>query len=158
MQLVEFGLVAVHAAASGIWLGAMAYSLLVVQPRAEAALDAQEYEQLAVRLAAGARWKVLSLCALIGGSGLGLTVIALPGRHADASPLWWGVLAAKTALLLAAVGVFAYVSWVLWPRRLFAGPAELPALRRQFRRVALMLLGLVGGNFVLGLAMRALFS
>jgi hypothetical protein len=42
------------------------------------------------------------------------------------------------------------VSWRGWPARVFALPAELPALHRRFRRVALVMTGLVGAAFVLG--------
>lgn len=62
-DLIRAALGATHAGAAAIWLGAMAYSLAVVQPRAAALFDEpEEYERLAVALAAGARWKVLALC------------------------------------------------------------------------------------------------
>jgi hypothetical protein len=51
---------------------------------------------------------------------------------------------------VAAAAVFWWVSWRGWPARVFALPAELPALHRRFRRVALAMTGLVCAAFVLG--------
>jgi hypothetical protein len=59
-------------------------------------------------------------------------------------------VAAKSVLLLIAAGLFWWVSWRGWPRRVFALPAELPALHRKFRWVALALVSCVGLAFALG--------
>lgn len=121
----------------------MLYSLFVVQPRAAATLD--DPEPLSVALAAGARWKVVAMCALLAASGAGLILAE------DGPPAAWTVLAAiKAALLIAALALFAHVSWRMWPARLFALPAELPAHRRHFRAMALGLTAIVGVAFVLG--------
>jgi hypothetical protein len=53
-------------------------------------------------------------------------------------------------LLLVALAIFAWVSWRLWPRRIFALPEELPAVLRAFRVAATTLLSLVAIQFVLG--------
>ncbi len=65
-------------------------------------------------------------------------------------------MGAKVALLAAATALFWHVSWRLWPRRLFATPEELPALRARFRGVAWALLTLVGLEIVLGAAAATL--
>ena len=155
-ELAGAALAATHVGAAAGWLGAMAYSLLVVQPRAEAALpDRMEYERFAVALAAGARWKVLAVCAVLALSGAGLVVLEL----ADAGgrpPLWIALVAAKAVLLAVAVGLFAHVSWRLLPARLFALPDELPALRARFRAVAVALTAVVAAGLVLGAVADAL--
>jgi uncharacterized membrane protein len=136
-------LTTVHAGTAAVWLGAMLYSLVVVQPRAAATLD--DPEALAVALAAGARWKVIAMCAVLAASGVGLIAI-----EDDPASAWVVLVSLKTALLIAALALFAHVSWRMWPARLFALPGELPAHRRRFRVVALTLTALVGAAFVLG--------
>ena len=136
-------LTTVHAGTAAVWLGAMLYSLLVVQPRAVAELE--DPEPLFVALAAGARWKVIAMCAVLAASGAGLIAI-----EDDASGAWAVLVGVKTALLIAALALFAHVSWRMWPARLFALPGDVPAHRRRFRAVALTLTGLVTAAFALG--------
>jgi hypothetical protein len=139
--------VVVHTGAAAVWLGAMVYSIAVVQPRAQALLG-DRYERFARTLAAGARWKVLGLVAALALSGGGLIGLEV----ADDTPtgFWWALVAAKAALLLGAVALFAYVSWWLWPSRLFANPDRLPGLQRRFTLVAVTLTAVVAAGLVLG--------
>ena len=138
----------VHLGTAAVWVGAMAYSLTVVQPRAERLLG-DRYEAFAAELAAGARWKVLGMAAVLGGSGAGLVIAELAGEP-DPSAAWAALVVAKGVLLLAAVALFAYVSWRLWPARVFALPDELGAVRERFRTAALGLTALVSLGLVLG--------
>ncbi len=150
LELARAVLVTVHAGAAAVWLGAMLYSLAVVQPRAARFFGrAERYEPFAVTLAAGARWKVLALCLVLALSGGGLVITEIAGRHDPSTP-WLALVIAKGALLLLAVALFAHVSWRLWPARLFALPSELPAFQRRFRTVALGLTVVVASDFVLG--------
>lgn len=154
MSIATFALAAAHAVVAAIWLGAMTYSLAVVQPRAARLLGQKRYEELATALAAGARWTVLGMCAALVLTGAGLVVLAFAGGPPGTA--WLGIIAAKAVLLVAALAVFCYVSWRLWPARLFALPAELPRLHHTFRRAAYALVGLVGANVVLGVAAHSL--
>lgn len=129
---------AAHVFAAAVWFGAMAYSVAVVQPRVERTLGADAEDMLVV-LAAGARWKVLGVVAVLAASGVGLVVLAT-GR----GPLWWAAVAVSAAALLAATAVFCLVSWRWWPARVFAVGDELPAHRRRFRAVAWAMLTLTG--------------
>ena len=149
IEILGAVLSAVHVGAGAAWLGAMLYSLLVVQPRAERFFaGADRYEEFAVVLAAGARRSVLALCSALALSGAGLVATEFAARG-PASP-WVVLMVAKAALLAVAVGLFAHVSWRLWPARVFARPADLPPLQRRFRRVALALTAVVGAGLVLG--------
>jgi hypothetical protein len=126
----------IHLALAAAWAGAMGYSLLAVQPKAElffAGRDA-EYEEFLLVMAHGNRWKVVPLIA-------GIIATAVGARL-------WFVLPAYAA----AAVVFADVSWRHWPRRVFALPGERPALRRALRRRAWAMTVLVGGAFLTALA------
>jgi hypothetical protein len=145
---VSFALILVHLGVGAGWLGGMAYSLFVVQPRVPRALpDPARAEDLYRELGAGNRWRVVGLIATLAASGLLLTYV-----HNGPSPVWWALVAAKAVLLAGASGLFWWVSWRGWPRRVFALPQELPAQQARFRRVALAMAGLVGLAFVLGVA------
>jgi hypothetical protein len=150
-------LAVVHLLVAAIWFGAMAYSLGVVQPRARRffADSPQTYEDLATTLAAGARWKVIGMLVVLAATGAGLvavTVVDSPTR----TGWWWALIAAKAGLLLVASAVFWYVSWRMWPRRVFALPEEQPAHQRAFLRVGWTLAVLAGAAMVLGTAAATL--
>jgi hypothetical protein len=123
------------------WLGAMSYSLFMVQPKAARyfAADGDAHEDFLTTLAHGARWKVVGLIAALAATGVIAAVTA-----ADRTTGWWVGIAAKAALLLAASGVFWWVSWRAWPARVFALPAERARWRLRFRIAALTMLGCGG--------------
>jgi len=150
MGLIGHVLLAVaHALGAAGWLGAMSYSLVVAQPRLLRFFDSPEAaEEPATVLAAGARWRVVGLIAWLAATGAGLALVA----GSDRSGWWWAVVAVKAALTAVAAVVFWYVSWRMWPRRLFALPAEVAGHQARFRRVGALLLTLVGAAFVLGVA------
>lgn len=133
----------IHAGLAAAWVGGMAYSLFVVQPKLQRfyGRDEQTREELTAVIASGNRWKVLALIAVIGASGIVLWLIV------DTSS-WIQVV--KAVLLLVATGIFWYVSWRHWPRRIFATAAERPALQRQLRVLATTMLVLAGTAFALG--------
>jgi uncharacterized membrane protein len=150
---MEAGFLLVHVSVTAAWLGAMLYSLLVVQPRAERFFsDHREREDFAVLLATGARWPVLALVGALGASGAGLVVLELKGNE-EPTAAWLGLVTAKGILLVAALALFVEVSWRLWPARLFAhvsGSDELARLQRRFRRVSLALTVTIAAGLVLG--------
>jgi Flp pilus assembly protein TadB len=135
----------VHAGLAAAWVGGMAYSLFVVQPKLTRFFgpDQESREALTAVIASGNRWKVLGLVAAIAVSGAVLLVLV------DTS-LWIHVV--KALLLIVATGIFWYVSWRHWPRRVFATADERPALQRQLRVLALAMLALAGTAFALGVA------
>jgi Flp pilus assembly protein TadB len=144
---MTFVLTLTHLGAGAAWLGAMAYSLFVVQPRVRRLYaDPERAEELYREFAAGNRWRVVALIGVIAASGGALLLV-----HGDGG-WWWATVAAKTVLLSGAAGLFWWVSWRGWPARVFALPAELPGLQRRFRLVALTMLVLVGAAFTLGVA------
>jgi len=138
----------VHTGVGAVWLGSMVYSLGVVQPRVGRLFgDPVRAEDVYRELAAGNRWRVVILIVTLAASGVGLA-----GRsdHPVTGDWWWALITVKGGLTVAAAACFWWVSWRGWPARVFALPAELPALQRRFRWVALVMTGLVGAAFVLG--------
>lgn len=138
-----------HTLAGAVWLGAMVYSLRVVQPRAARffAGDDEAHEDFLTTLAARNRWPVLGLAGLLAATGIAAYAMA-PDAVTTAG---LALHAVKGLLLLAALSVFVYVSWRVWPKRLFALPGEeRTALRSALRRAAYTLTGLVGAAYALG--------
>ena len=133
----------IHAGLAAVWVGGMAYSLFVVQPKLKKYFgpDQDGRETLTAVIASGNRWKVVGLIAAIALSGLAL--LLLNHEH------WW-IHAIKGLLLLCATGIFWYVSWRHWPRRVFATSAEVPALQRRLIVLATTMLALTGLAFALG--------
>lgn len=136
-------LAVVHAGLAAAWVGGMAYSLFVVQPKLRRYFgpDEDSRETLTAVIASGNRWKVLGLIAVIAATGLGLLALT-------DSP-WW-IHLVKAVLLVAATALFWFVSWRHWPRRIFATTDERPALQRQLVRIATAMLVLAGTAFALG--------
>jgi putative copper export protein len=152
-ELLQAVLLLVHVGATAVWLGAMVYSLLVVQPRlARFFADTDEREDFTTLLAAGARWRVLGLAGALALSGAGLTAIEV--READSpSNAWTALVVTKSVLLATAIALFVYVSWRLWPTRLLAhmsGSSDLPRIQSRFRAVAVALTALIAGGLVAG--------
>ncbi len=146
-------LTVLHVLAGATWLGAMVYSLLVLQPRARRFFPRPEdYETFIVQVSAGMRWPVLAAFALLAASGTGLVLL-----HGSAFSFARAfLLGSKTLLFFAALALFSYVSWRMWPARILALPEELAAVRAKFRRVGGLMLFLVGLNMVLGVVLRTL--
>jgi putative copper export protein len=153
MSMTHAALAVAHALSSAAWFGSMFYSLTVMQPRAKRffATDA-EFEEFVATVAQGARWKVLAAFAFVAITGALLVVVARPVPMTTA---WLAIIAVKIALFAAAVAIFCYASWRLWPRRIFASPAELPAIRARFRAVGFTLLSIAAASFALGIVPHA---
>lgn len=136
-------LVIVHAGLAAAWVGGMAYSLFVVQPKLKRFFgpDEESREALTAVIASGNRYKVLALIGVIALTGV--VLLLLDHEH------WW-IHLIKAVLLIAATTIFWYVSWRHWPRRVFATTTERPALQRQLLLLATTMLALASTAFALG--------
>lgn len=152
MKSLEMLLFWVHGLSGAAWFGAIFYRTLVVDAKAHAFFaEAREYEHFSTHLAHNMRYFVIA-----GLLTCGLSGFALLGLRWDGSdPVWLGLMAAKCAVWLGACGLFTYVSWVHWPWRSFAAPAEFAGYRRHGQRLALAMVALAGTGFALGQACRA---
>jgi hypothetical protein len=66
------------------------------------------------------------------------------------------LIAGKVGALAAALSLFLYTSWRLWPARIFAAPDEIPRFQRTFRRVAITMITLAGLSTVCGVLLHTL--
>jgi hypothetical protein len=150
--LVHSALAVIHALAGAAWLGAMVYSLFVLHPRAHAYFPREaEFESFITAVSHGARRKVLTGLALIGLSGAALALVRWPESPAVS---WLVLLGAKVVLFAAALGLFVYVSWRMWPARVFAVGAEVPQIQKAFRRVGLAMVTLAALGMTFGVLMH----
>jgi hypothetical protein len=134
-------LLTVHLGLAAMWCGSMGYSLVVVQPKvARFGFDDDRLEEFLTLLAQGNRWKVIPIVAAL--LATGAAILAVTGS---------GAFVAVLLLYAAAAAIFADVSWRHWPTRVFALPAERPALRRALRLRAWTMLVLVGTAFATAL-------
>lgn len=148
-------IVGVHVLGGGVWIGAMAFSVFVLHPRAERFFaGSSTFEDLLFTVVHGARWKVVAGIAAIVGSGVALALL----RSGPAGAAWDAIVVAKVALLGVSLALFCHVSWVLWPRRVFASPGELPAIRRRFRVVGMVMIACNAINMGLGILAGGLRS
>jgi len=146
-------IIGVHVLGGGVWIGAMAFSVFVLHPRAERFFNGSStFEDFIFTVVHGARWKVVAGIAGIVASGIALTLQIAP-RAAGA---WGWIVGAKTSLFLVSAALFVYVSWVLWPRRVFASVEELPGVRRRFWWVGVVMIGCNSLNMGLGILAHAL--
>ena len=151
VDLVRWLILILHALLGALLLGGALYSIMTVQPRAKAFFkDVRDFEGFIANLAHGARWQFLAVMTTLGISGF---IYPWFSPHPF---LWWLCFAVKCVLWTATLGCFVYVSWYLWPRRIFAATDELPAIHREFAVAARTILGLLFGSFVLGVVMAQL--
>ena len=145
-MLLDQTLATIHLLSAAAWFGALVYRTLFVDPKALRFLGGgSEYERFSLDLAHGMRGVVLA--ALV---SCGLSGFALVGLHGNSAGGWQVLVAGKAGLWAFAVAVFAYVSWVYWPRRVFATTDEWTAVRRHGLVLSLAMIGIAAVGMVLG--------
>jgi hypothetical protein len=151
VDLVRWLFLVIHAALGAFLLGGALYSIMTVQPRAKAFFkDVRNFERFLANLAHGARWQFVGVLVVIVITGL------IEPWFAPHPFPWWICFGLKCALWIAILICFVYVSWYLWPRRIFATVQELPAIQREFTLFGRTILALLLISFVLGIAMGRL--
>jgi len=151
--LLEQALAAIHHLSAAAWFGALVYRAFFVDPKALRFFHGRtDFERFSLHLADGMRYVVLAALLTCGLSGFVLMGL----RWDAASASWLALMGLKAVLWVSAFAVFAYISWVFWPRRVFATETEIPAVRRQGVVLALVMIALAGLGMVLGQAGQAL--
>jgi uncharacterized membrane protein len=143
---LDIALQAIHSLSAAAWFGALVYRTFFVDPKAKHYFGGDaEYERYSLNLADGTRYVVMLALLTCGISGF-----VLMGMRWEGSASWLGMMTAKIAVWLIASTLFAYISWVYWPRRVFATAAEWSTLRRQGVAICLVMIALAGIGFLLG--------
>jgi putative copper export protein len=144
--LVDQFVAAVHHLSAAAWFGALVYRAFFVDPKALRFFRASaEFERFSLDLAHGMRYVVLAALLTCGLSGFMLVV--LRWNSADS---WFTLMAGKVTIWVIAFVLFAYISWVFWPRRVFAVGDELSRVRRRGLVLALVMIAIAGLGIVLG--------
>lgn len=147
LSLLERGLLAAHILSSAAWFGALVYRAFFVDPAAKRFFGrGPEFERFSLHLADGMRHVVLAALLTCGGSGFGLLAI----RWAGASQAYLALMGVKAVMWAMALAVFAYISWVFWPRRVFAVEEEHVAIHNQGLALSLTMIGLASLGILLG--------
>jgi hypothetical protein len=146
MSLLERALLAAHLFSGAAWFGALVYRTFFVDPKSRRFFArAGDFETYSLHLSDGMRYVVMLALMASGLSGF-----ALAGLHWNADAAWQARVAAKAALWVLALAVFAYVSWVYWPRRVFATRAEWPRVRTQGLALSLVMIAIAALGMLLG--------
>lgn len=154
-KLLEQFLYWVHGLSGAAWFGAIFYRTLVVDGKAFAYFDrTADYERFSTHLAHNMRYFVTAGLLTCGLSGFALVGLKWDG----ASTAWLALMAAKAGVWLGACGLFTYVSWVHWPWRALAAPAEFATYRRHGQRLAVGMVVLAGTGFALGQGARLIVT
>jgi hypothetical protein len=152
--IAEQALAAIHLLSSATWFGALVYRAFFVDPKALRFFNGgADYERFSLDLAHRMRYVVLAALVACGLSGF-----ALLGLRWNPDEGWLALMIAKTGLWTVATALFAYISWVYWPRRVFAGPVEWRAVRRQGVVLSIAMIGIAGLGIVLGQVGQAVRS
>lgn len=145
-SLLEQVSITVHLLSGAAWFGALVYRTFVVDPKSLKFFGGGSgYERFSLDLAHGMRGVVLLALLTCGLSGF-----VLVGLRWDPAEGWLALMTVKTGLWVVAFAAFAYISWVFWPRRVFATADEWGAVRRRGVALSLVMIGIAGSGMVLG--------
>jgi hypothetical protein len=146
MSLLERALLAAHLLSGAAWFGALVYRTFFVDPKSLNYFPrSRDFESYSLHLADGMRYVVLLALLTSGISGFALLYLRWSGET-----IWQARMVAKAIVWLLAFAVFAYISWVYWPRRLFATESEYGRIRRQGLMLSLVMIGFAALGMLLG--------
>ncbi|MCI0560749.1 MAG: hypothetical protein MN733_19875, partial [Nitrososphaera sp.] len=84
----------------------------------------------------------------IGATGVALIFV----QESQAMSMKWSVIVGiKVAIFVAALCLFVYTSWRLWPARLFASREEIPKFQRLFRWISITMITFAALGMSLGI-------
>lgn len=152
MTILDAIIRVIHVLVGAGWLGSVYFSLTVLHPQGKALFEKEaDFEQFVTGLSDGNRWRVLSAFGTTFVTGM--ILVALNAHHLT-KPVWLGIVIAKTIIFFCALSVFYYVSWHLWPARLFAIASEYEHFQRRGTIMRTTSLILVGVDMALGVLLH----
>lgn len=147
-RMVTAVLEAVHTIALASWFGCMCYSVMFVQKHPMRAREPQVWENFVTEMVHGVRWIVMGTTAVILPTWIALIVLHAATQGAD--PLWLTLVIVKSLVLIGVMLLFVYMSYHLWPLRIFALPEEIPSLDKRFMATSQGLVSTLGAAIILG--------
>ncbi len=146
MNFVISLLLAVHLLSGAAWFGALVYRLFFVEPKSQSFFKQwREYENFSLNLAHGMRYIVMLSLFTCGISGF-----ILLGLRWENSAMWQALQFSKIGLWMIGFAIFAYISWVYWPKRVFIDETTRKKLGRQGFALAFVMILISGSGIVLG--------
>jgi len=146
LEITEHLLAAAHLLSGTAWFGALVYRTFFVDSKALKFFKTDgEFEHFSLALSHNMRYVVLLSLVTCGVSGF-----VLAGLRWNPSQGWLTLIGVKTALWFVAFGLFGYISWSFWPKRVFATGDEVKTLRRQGFVVSVVMIGIAAAGMVLG--------
>lgn len=132
MSALELIMRLVHVLGAILWIGSIYFSASAIHQRAPALFARDEdFEAFVTGLSDKNRYRhVLAFSASLL-SGLALVALG-HARYAHHGHAWsWALIAIKGVLWVIGALIFGYISWRLWPERIFSLPQELKRQRRR---------------------------
>ncbi len=122
----------IHTIGGGVWIGAVAFNLFVLTPRAQTWFRVSaEHEDFVFTVVQGLRWPVLAGAMAVVGTGAWRWQVLRGQTSAPPAP-WELLMLLKLGCAVVSLGLFGWVTLRLWPERAFASERELPSIRRRF--------------------------
>lgn len=154
IEIIEHLLAAAHLLSGAAWFGALVYRTFFVDPKALKFFKTHgEFERFSLALSHNMRYVVLLSLVTCGVSGF-----VLAGLRWNPSQAWVTLIGVKTALWLVAFGLFGYISWTFWPKRVFATGSEIRTLRRQGFVLSGTMIVIAVAGMVLGQVAKSVFD
>lgn len=143
---------ALHVWAWGLYFGSLVYVYFRLVPDARRHFASDErLEAFSLTTADGLRWWIFGALGLAGATGVALLAIRPPPLR---DTTFWALVGVKAGLLVATLAVYTYVSYVMWPRRVFVAREDRPAEQHRFLRVAYLLMALLAAQALAGAALH----
>jgi uncharacterized membrane protein len=148
-------LTALHVLVGAGWMGSTYYAFTVLHPRTPELIESdQQAEDYLIAITHGNRYRVGFAFAVTLLSGL--LLIAIEPQQRSADELWRAMIGAKLGLWCLTLALFVYVSWKVYPARIFAVGEEIVAFRRRGTILRASMLSLVALNTIFGVIAHAL--
>lgn len=120
----------VHVLGAILWIGSIYFSASALHQRAPALFARDEdFESFITGLSDKNRYRHLLAFSASLLSGVALTYLAW-AKYTPRQTWAWSLIILKVVLFIISALIFSYISWRLWPSRIFALPEELRQQRR----------------------------
>lgn len=132
MSALEHLMRLIHVLGAILWIGSIYFSASAIHQRAPSLFARDEdFEAFVTGLSDKNRYRHLLAFSASLLSGLALVVLGHARYSHPDHAYSWALIAVKGACFVIGALIFSYISWRLWPERIFALPQELEQQRRR---------------------------